>query len=59
MNIASLRSNADQSAQSAEIRLTKIALVNVSHWVVMWTLDATIILGHQPNLYPKYRLVNM
>lgn len=37
MNVTSLRSNADQNAQSAEIRIAKVAMVNISLWVAMWT----------------------
>ncbi len=37
MNVTSLRSNVDQKAQSAEMRIAKIALINISLWVAMWT----------------------
>jgi len=37
MNVASLRSNVDANAQSAEIRIAKVALMNISLWVGMWT----------------------
>ena len=37
MNVTSLRSNADQEAVSAEIRAAKIAIVNVSLWIFVWT----------------------
>ena len=37
MNVASLRSNSDQQAISAEIRAAKIAIVNVCLWIFAWT----------------------
>ncbi len=37
MNVTSLRSNADQNAQSAEMRIAKVAMINISLWVAMWT----------------------
>nr|BAG80976.1 opsin [Triops granarius] len=56
MNVTSLRSNADQNAQSAEIRIAKVALINISLWVAMWTPYATIVLqgllGNQENITP-------
>ncbi len=44
MNVASLRSNADQQAVSAEIRIAKIAIMNVTLWLVSWTPFAVICL---------------
>lgn len=61
MNVASLRSNVDQNAQSAEIRVAKIALVNVSLWVAMWTPYAAIVLtgavGNQDHLTPMVTIL--
>ena len=37
MNVTSLRSNSDQQAVSAEIRIAKIALMNVTLWLIAWT----------------------
>jgi r-opsin len=44
MNVTSLRSNADQNAQSAEIRIAKVALMNIALWAAMWTPYAAIVL---------------
>ena len=56
MNVASLRSNADANAQSAEIRIAKVALMNISLWFVMWTPYACIVLqgafGNQETITP-------
>nr|BAG80986.1 opsin [Branchinella kugenumaensis] len=37
MNVESLRSNADANAESAEMRIAKVALTNVLLWVCIWT----------------------
>jgi len=42
MNVTSLRSNADANAESAEIRIAKVAMLNISLWVCMWTPYAAI-----------------
>ncbi|NP_001301044.1 lateral eye opsin-like [Limulus polyphemus] len=42
MNVASLRSNVDTQKASAEMRIAKVALVNVLLWVVSWTPYAAI-----------------
>lgn len=56
MNVTSLRSNADQNAQSAEIRVAKVAMINISLWVAMWTPYAAIVLqgaiGNQEKITP-------
>lgn len=56
MNVTSLRSNADANAQSAEIRVAKVALANISLWVAMWTPYAAIVLqgalGNQAKITP-------
>jgi r-opsin len=56
MNVASLRSNADANATSAEIRIAKVALCNISLWACMWTPYAAIVLqglyGNQSNITP-------
>ena len=36
MNVTSLRSNADQDAVSAEIKAAKVAIINVTLWVIAW-----------------------
>lgn len=46
MNVASLRSNNDQQQVSAEIRIAKVSIMNVSLWLAAWTPFAVIcILG--------------
>merc|ERR1740128_1426264 len=42
MNVASLRSNTDQQSTSAEIRIAKVAIINVSLWTIAWTPFAVI-----------------
>ena len=37
MNVTSLRSNSDQQAMSAEIRIAKISITNVALWLMAWT----------------------
>lgn len=37
MNVSTLRSNADQDKQSAEIRIAKVAMINISVWALCWT----------------------
>ncbi len=37
MNVTSLRSNSDQQAVSAEIRIAKVAIVNVILWIMAWS----------------------
>ena len=37
MNVASLRNNAEQQQQSAEIRIAKVAITNVMLWISAWT----------------------
>ena len=55
MNVTSLRSNT-QEGDSAEIRVAKVALVNISLWVAMWTPYAAIVIqgavGNQENITP-------
>lgn len=43
MNVSTLRSNADQDKQSAEIRIAKVALVNISVWACCWTPYAVVV----------------
>lgn len=56
MNVTSLRSNVDQNAQSAEMRIAKAALANIALWVAMWAPYASIVLqgalGNQDNITP-------
>ena len=42
MNVASLRSNNDQQQVSAEIRIAKVSIMNVSLWLTAWTPFAVI-----------------
>jgi r-opsin len=42
MNVASLRSNNDQQQVSAEIRIAKVSIMNVSMWLTAWTPFAVI-----------------
>lgn len=55
MNVTSLRSKAD-TGDSAEIRVAKAALLNISLWVAMWTPYASIViqgaLGYQHTITP-------
>jgi len=44
MNVASLRSNSDQNAVSAEIRIAKVAIMNIMLWASAWTPFAVICL---------------
>jgi r-opsin len=44
MNVTSLRSNADQDAVSAEIRAAKVAILNVTLWVIAWVPFAAVCL---------------
>lgn len=44
MNVDSLRSNANTSAESAEIRIAKVAVTNVSLWAAIWTPYAMVVL---------------
>merc|ERR1711973_458920 len=37
MNVDSLRSNADDGKESAEVRIAKVAITNVMLWVVIWS----------------------
>jgi len=44
MNVSSLRSGAEQNQVSAEIRIAKIAIMNVSLWITAWTPFAVFCL---------------
>jgi len=44
MNVTSLRSNDEQQAVSAEIRAAKIAIMNVTVWMMAWTPFAVVCL---------------
>jgi len=61
MNVASLRSNTDANTQSAEIRIAKVALMNISLWVCMWTPYATIVMqgafGNQSTITPLVTII--
>jgi len=43
MNVSNLRSNADAQAQSAEVRIAKVALTNVSLWMICWVPYASVV----------------
>ncbi|XP_076030487.1 compound eye opsin BCRH2-like [Oratosquilla oratoria] len=44
MNVSNLRSNADSNAQSAEVRIAKVAMTNVALWLICWTPYAIVTL---------------
>jgi len=44
MNVDSLRSNASTSAETAEVRIAKVAVTNVSLWAGIWTPYAFVVL---------------
>jgi r-opsin len=56
MNVASLKSNADANQQSVEIKIAKVAMLNVTLWVFAWTPFAVIcligVLSDQSKLTP-------
>jgi r-opsin len=56
MNVSSLRSGAEQNQVSAEIRIAKIAIMNVSLWITAWTPFAVFCMmgtwGDQSSLTP-------
>lgn len=56
MNVDSLRSNANSSAESAEVRIAKVAVTNVSLWAGIWTPYAfvvvTAIMGGEATITP-------
>nr|ADQ01811.1 opsin protein [Leptuca pugilator] len=43
MNVTNLRSNAEANAQSAEVRIAKVAMTNVALWLVCWTPYAAVV----------------
>ncbi|XP_059094298.1 compound eye opsin BCRH2-like [Tigriopus californicus] len=42
MNVESLRSNTDANAESAEVRIAKVAITNICLWLLAWTPYAAI-----------------
>lgn len=44
MNVVSLRSNSEQQAMSAEIRIAKVSITNVTLWLMAWTPFAVVAL---------------
>ncbi|KAA0204025.1 MWS opsin, partial [Hyalella azteca] len=44
MNVTNLRSGKDDGGQSAEMRVAKVACINVTLWLVCWTPYAAIVL---------------
>ncbi|XP_076030392.1 compound eye opsin BCRH2-like [Oratosquilla oratoria] len=44
MNVSTLRSNADSNAQSAEVRIAKVAMTNVALWIICWTPYAAVVI---------------
>ena len=61
MNVTSLRSNANQSTQSAEIRIAKVAMINISLWLIMWVPYASIAMqcvwGNQSKITPLVTII--
>jgi len=45
MGVDSLRSNANNSAETAEVRIAKVAVTNVSLWALIWTPYAFVVLS--------------
>ncbi|XP_076030394.1 compound eye opsin BCRH2-like [Oratosquilla oratoria] len=43
MNVSTLRSN-DSNAQSAEVRIAKVAMTNVALWIICWTPYAAVVI---------------
>jgi len=43
MNVTNLRSNTEANAQSAEMRIAKVALTNVALWLICWTPYAAVV----------------
>ena len=43
MNVTNLRSNAEANAQSAEVRIAKVAMTNVALWLICWTPYAAVV----------------
>ncbi|CAG7709019.1 unnamed protein product, partial [Allacma fusca] len=54
--VASLKSNADADKQSVEIKIAKVAMLNVTLWIFAWTPFAVVcimgVLGDQTKLTP-------
>jgi len=44
MNVESLRSNQDEDADSAEMRIAKVAITNVSLWIAIWSPYAVVVM---------------
>ena len=44
MNVKSLRSNTNDNAESAEVRIAKVAITNVTLWVLAWSPYCAIAL---------------
>lgn len=42
MNVTSLRSGQEQNQVSAEVRIAKVAIVNVTLWIIAWTPFAVV-----------------
>ena len=55
MNVTSLRSNVDANATSAEMRIAKVAMVNIGLWVSMWTPYAAIVLQVYKSVFHNKR----
>jgi len=43
MNVTNLRSNTEANAQSAEMRIAKVAMTNVALWLICWTPYASVV----------------
>ena len=44
MNVESLRSNSAQNSETAEVRIAKVAVTNVSLWAGIWSPYAFVVL---------------
>ena len=44
MNVNSLRSGDEDNAQSAEVRIAKVAITNVLLWIFIWTPYAVVVM---------------
>uniref|UniRef100_A0A0P4WGG5 G-protein coupled receptors family 1 profile domain-containing protein n=1 Tax=Scylla olivacea TaxID=85551 RepID=A0A0P4WGG5_SCYOL len=49
MNVSNLRSNAEANAQSAEVRIAKVAMTNVALWLICWTPYASVVVQVRSN----------
>jgi len=61
MNVDSLRSNANTSVETAEVRIAKVAVTNVSLWAAIWSPYAfvvlTAVMGSKASVTPLWSQV--